>query len=91
MIKITGVAHPGRTVSVLIRSTSTLMLDEVDRSLHDALCVIRALVKKKFMIVGGGAPEMELSLQLSRWSKELTGMRGHCVRAFAEVRCESLS
>jgi T-complex protein 1 subunit delta len=82
---VTGVAHPGRTVSVLIRASSSLVLDEVDRSLHDALCVIRALVKKKFMIVGGGAPEMELSLQLTRWSKELTGMRGYCVRAFAEA------
>jgi T-complex protein 1 subunit delta len=85
VIKITGPAHPGRTVSVLVRSTSSLMLDEVDRSLHDALCVVRALVKKRFMIVGGGAPEMELSLQLSRWAKELTGNLGHCVRAYAEV------
>ena len=32
------------------------MLDEADRSLHDALCVIRCLVRKKFLIAGGGAP-----------------------------------
>lgn len=65
------------------------MLDEVDRSLHDALCVVRALVKKRYMIVGGGAPEMELSLQLTRWAKELTGNLGYCVRAYAEVCIQS--
>jgi len=85
VIKITGVAHPGRTVSVLVRSTSTLVLDEAERSLHDALCVVRSLVKKKAMIVGGGAPEMEMSLQLQRWAKGLTGMQAHCVRAYAEA------
>ena len=62
------------------------ILDEVDRSIHDALCVVRSLVKKRFLIVGGGAPEIEVALQLSRWSKELSGMAAYCVRAFAEVR-----
>ncbi len=85
VIKITGVANPGRTVSVLCRASNRLILDEVDRSLHDALCVVRSLVKKRFLIVGGGAPEVEVALRLSRWSKELTGMTSFCVRAFAEV------
>jgi hypothetical protein len=39
------------------------ILDEVDRSIHDALCVVRSLVKKRYLIVGGGAPEIEMALQ----------------------------
>ncbi len=55
-VKFTGIANQGRTVSVVMRGSNKLMLDEADRSLHDALCVIRCLVKKKFLIAGGGAP-----------------------------------
>lgn len=83
--KMTGVKYPGRTISLLVRGSNRLVLDETDRSLHDALCVVRSLVKKKFMIAGGGAPETEIALQLSSWSKTLSGMHAVCVRAFAEA------
>lgn len=55
-IKFHGIANQGRTVSIVMRGSNKLMLEESDRSLHDALCVIRCLVKKKFLIAGGGAP-----------------------------------
>jgi T-complex protein 1 subunit delta len=45
-----GVAHPGHTVSVLLRSSNKLILEEADRSIHDALCVSRCLVKERFVI-----------------------------------------
>lgn len=83
--KITGVAHPGRTVSLLVRGSNRLVLDETERSLHDALCVVRSIVKKKALIAGGGAPETEVSLALSNWAKTLTGMHAVCVRAFSEA------
>ena len=56
MVKITGIAKPGHTVSILMRGSNKLMLEEADRSLHDALCVIRCLVRKRYIIAGGGAP-----------------------------------
>ena len=56
VVKITGIAKPGNTVSVLMRGSNKLMLDEAHRSLHDALCVIRCLVRKRHLIAGGGAP-----------------------------------
>ncbi|KAL4535891.1 hypothetical protein Ndes2526A_g05450 [Nannochloris sp. 'desiccata'] len=62
-----------------------MAMDEADRSLHDALCVVRCLMQKRFLIAGGGAPEMELSYQLSQWAKTLTGMESYCVRGFAEA------
>ena len=54
-------------------------------SVHDALCVVRSLVKKRFMIAGGGVAETELAVKLSEWSKTLVGMKSYCVRAYAEV------
>lgn len=68
-----------------MRGSNKLVLEEADRSLHDALCVVRCLVQKKFLIAGGGAPEVEISRQLGMWSKTLTGMESYCVRAFAEA------
>merc|ERR1712038_889902 len=63
-VKITGMATPGKTCSIIIRGSNKLMLEEADRSIHDALCVIRCLVKKRFLIAGGGAPETEVSREL---------------------------
>jgi T-complex protein 1 subunit delta len=56
VVKVTGIAKQGHTVSILMRGSNKLMLEEAARSLHDALCVIRCLVKKRFIIAGGGAP-----------------------------------
>jgi len=58
IIKVTGIVNPGKTISVLIRGGNKLVLEEAERSIHDALCVIRCLVKKRGLIAGGGAPEM---------------------------------
>ncbi|KAG9303964.1 hypothetical protein G9A89_005874 [Geosiphon pyriformis] len=84
VVKVTGVKHNGKTVSVLIRGANSLVLEEADRSLHDALCVVRCLVKKKALIAGGGAPEIEVSQQLLEYSKTLKGMEAYCFEAFAE-------
>jgi T-complex protein 1 subunit delta len=83
IIKITGVANPGKTVSVLCRGSNRLVTDEAIRSLHDALCVIRSLVKYKFLIPGGGAPEMAVSVLLERWADTLSDEHGYCIREYA--------
>ena len=85
IVKITGIKDMGRTTNVLVRGSNQLVLDEAERSLHDALCVIRCLVTKRFVIAGGGAPEIELSRQLGAWAKVLQGMESYCVRSFAEA------
>ncbi|KAJ6677009.1 CHAPERONIN [Salix viminalis] len=85
IVKITGIKDMGRNTCVLVRGSNMLVLDEAERSLHDALCVIRCLVNKQFLIAGGGAPEIELSRQLGAWAKVLHGMEGYCVKAFAEA------
>jgi len=85
IVKMTGIAIPGQTVTVLIRGSNKLVLEEADRSIHDALCVIRCLVKKRALIAGGGAPEIELSMQLAEYANRLTGVEQYCFRSFAEA------
>jgi len=85
IVKVTGIVNQGKTVSVLIRGSNKLVLEEAERSIHDALCVIRCLVKKRGLIAGGGAPEIELSLQLMQHAQTLAGMEQYCFRAFAEA------
>lgn len=85
IVKVTGIRDMGRTMSIVVRGSNALVLDEAERSLHDALCVVRCLVSKRFLIAGGGAPEIEVSRQLGAWAKSLTGMESYCIRAFAEA------
>lgn len=58
-----------RTVSVLVRGANALVMDEAERALHDALCVVRCLVRNPAMIVGGGAPETAISVRLAELAK----------------------
>jgi len=75
----------GGCVSVLCRASNQLLLDETERSIHDALCVVRSLVKKKFLIPGGGAPEMEVSQKLSKWASTVGGIGAVCIEHFADA------
>lgn len=85
IVKVTGASAGGKTVSVLLRGSNKLVLHEADRSLHDALCVIRCLVKKKATIAGGGAPETELALRLARHAQTLSGMEAYCFTEYADA------
>jgi T-complex protein 1 subunit delta len=85
IVKVLGVPQPCKTVSILCRGSNKLVLEENERSIHDAMCVVRSLLKKKFMIAGGSAPEMEVSYRLKEWAKTLPGVESYCVRAFAEA------
>jgi len=84
MVRITGV--PGKdTVTILCRASNGLMLDESERSIHDALCVVRSLVKTRGLLPGGAAPEMEVSQKLHEWARSLSGVKQLCVKAYAEA------
>ncbi|GAB0495927.1 hypothetical protein MMPV_007237 [Pyropia vietnamensis] len=87
-VRLSGVTLPAgvpRTVSLLVRGSNNLMLDEAERSLHDALCVVRSLVHRRFLIPGGGAPETQVSVALAKASKGMSGMQAYCVKAYAEA------
>ncbi|KAK4181559.1 putative T-complex protein 1 subunit delta [Triangularia setosa] len=85
MVKVTGTKSTGKTISVVVRGANGLILDEAERSLHDALCVVRCLVKKKALIAGGGAAEIEIAAQLNKQARALTGTEAICWKAFADA------
>merc|ERR1712002_1226384 len=84
-VKITGIENAGKTVSIVVKGSNKLVLEEAERSIHDALCVIRCLVKKRALLAGGGAAEIEMSIRLNEYSQGLTGVDAYCFRAFAEA------
>ncbi|MCJ1337618.1 T-complex protein 1 subunit delta [Bachmanniomyces sp. S44760] len=86
-VKVTGVTHKsaGSTVSIICRGANNLILDEAERSLHDALCVIRCLVKKKALIAGGGAPEIAIAQAIGLKAQSLPGTEQICWKAFADA------
>ena len=87
--KVSGVKHSNpnapRTVSIVARGANPLILDEAERSLHDAMCVIRCLVKKRALLPGGGAPEMAVSTQLAQMSMTANYPDSICFKAFADA------
>ena len=85
-VKISGVKQAtGKTVSVLCTGANQLVLEESERSLHDALCVVRSLVKKRALIAGGGAPEIHVSRRLAEHAQTLKGMEAYCFAAYADA------
>lgn len=85
IVRVTQCAEGKDTVSILLRGSNQLVLDEADRSLHDALCVVRALVKKRSLVPGGACVEMEVAHQLQVFSRDLFGSDAYVVRAFGEA------
>ncbi|KAF2400531.1 T-complex protein 1 subunit delta [Trichodelitschia bisporula] len=85
IVKVTGVKAAVQTVSIVVRGANSLILDEAERSLHDAQCVMRCLVKKRALVAGGGAPEIEIAHQLSTRARGLTGTEAICWKAFADA------
>lgn len=51
VVKVTGVPTSGMTMTVLMRGSNKLVLDEAERSVHDALCVVRSLVRPVFLLL----------------------------------------
>lgn len=85
VVKITGVPNNNTTVSILCRGSNQLLLDECDRSLRDALCVVRSIVKRKSVLPGGAAPETEISVRLHELATKVTGLKSYCIRGYAEA------
>lgn len=84
MTFIEGCKHP-KAVTILIRGGTQRIVDEAERSVHDALCVVRDTVEEPKLTAGGGAPELEMSRTLRKYAETLPGREQLAVRAFAEA------
>ena len=84
MTFIEGCKNP-LAVTILIRGGTERIVDEADRSLHDALCVVRDIVEEPKILAGGGAPEMEVAKVLKEYAESLPGREQLAVMQFAEA------
>ena len=84
MTFIEGCKHP-KAVTILIRGGTQRIVDESERSLHDALCVVRDVVEEPKVVAGGGSPELEVSRMLKKYAETLPGREQLAVKAFAEA------
>ncbi|CAG0920148.1 unnamed protein product [Notodromas monacha] len=74
-----------KAVTVFIRGGNKMIIEEAKRSLHDALCVVRNLVRDNKIVYGGGAAELSCSLAIAHKAAEESGMEQYALRAFADA------
>jgi thermosome len=80
---IEGCKHP-KAVTILIRGGSQRVVDEAERSVHDALSVTKDVMEKPLIVAGGGSPESYVAGKLRDWSSTLSGREQLAADKFAE-------
>src|SRR5215207_1440979 len=81
---IEGCKNP-KAVSILIRGGSQRVVDEAERSVHDAIMVVKDVLEYPYVIAGGGAPEALVAARLRDWSGSLSGRTQIAAYRFAEA------
>jgi thermosome len=84
MIFVEGCKNP-KAVSILIRGGTERIVDEAERSIHDALCVVKDVVQEPKIVAGGGASEIEIARLLREFAEKLAGRERLAVVAFADA------
>ncbi len=84
MVFIRGCKNP-KAVTILIRGGTEHIVDEVERSLQDAIKVCKAALESGKVVAGGGAPEIEASLKIRDWAPTLGGREQLAAEAFASA------
>jgi len=69
----------------VLRGSGSHILDEAERSLHDAICVLMATVKSHKIIYGGGNAEMRMSLAVDDLARSMSGKQAIAVEAFGKA------
>jgi thermosome len=80
---IEGCKNP-KSVTILIRGGSQRVVDEADRSVHDALMVTKDVLERPAIVVGGGAPESYVAGKIREWANTLSGREQLAAEKFAE-------
>jgi chaperonin GroEL (HSP60 family) len=79
---VEGCKNP-KAVTIFIRGGSQRVVDEVERSMHDAIMVVKDVLENPSIVAGGGAVEEELSYRLKKWSSKLEGREQLAAEQFA--------
>ena len=81
---VEGCKHP-KSVTILLRGGSQRVVDEVERSVHDALMVIKDVMEDPSIVAGGGAPETFAATKIRSWAKSLEGREQLAAEKFADA------
>src|SRR5919112_1759438 len=81
---IEGCKHP-KSVTILIRGGSQRVVDEAERSIHDAIMVTKDVLEKPAIVAGGGSPESYTAGKLREWTNTLSGREQLAAEKFAEA------
>ena len=81
---VEGCKNP-KAVTILIRGGTQRIVDEAERSMHDALMVSKDVVEKPAIVAGGGAPEAEVASLVMKWTDKLNGREQLAAQKFAEA------
>ena len=81
---VEGCKHP-KSVTLLLRGGSQRVVDEVERSVHDALMVVKDVMETPSIVAGGGAPETFAATKLRSWAKSLEGREQLAAEKFADA------
>jgi archaeal chaperonin len=81
---IEGCKNP-KSITILIRGGSQRVVDEAERSIHDALMVVKDAVEYPYVLIGGGAPEVVVSKRLREWSSSLASRQQLAVEEYADA------
>lgn len=81
---VEGCKHP-KSVTLLLRGGSQRVVDEVERSVHDALMVVKDVMENPSIVAGGGAPETFTATKLRSWAKSLEGREQLAAEKFADA------
>ena len=81
---VEGCKHP-KSVTLLLRAGSQRVVDEVERSVHDAIMVVRDIMELPSIVAGGGAPETFAATKIRNWAKSLEGREQLAAEKFADA------
>jgi len=84
MIVISECAN-SKAVTIFVRGGNKMIIEEAKRSIHDALCVARTLVRDNRIVYGGGAAEMACSLAVAQSADQVKTVEQFAIRAFADA------
>lgn len=74
-----------KTCTLILRGGADQFLEETERSLHDAIMIVRRMIKNDAVVAGGGAIEMELSRTLRDYSRTIAGKEQLIIGAIARA------
>merc|ERR1712151_1447809 len=84
MLYVHGCGGSGAS-TIVLRGANEYMLDEMDRALHDSLCVVKRMLESSTFVVGGGAAEAALSVYLDDYALSLDNREQVVVEEFSNA------